>query len=79
MDKNNWYKKFGNRNIQKYYHIVAIDNDNLNVKTYEYNQLTKKILKENEDLFSLKWWMEEEIKNNIHLIPEQNVPFLIKF
>lgn len=79
MVEKSWYKKFGDSSILYYYHILSVKDEQLTALIYKYNQILKQVVDKKEAEYDMKYWMEEEIKNNIHLIPESNVPFLIKF
>ena len=74
-----WYKNFGHEHVNKFYHINDIQEEKtIHATIYEYHQVFKKVLNKDDDTFNVKWWMEQEISNNIHEIPENTVPFLMR-
>ncbi len=80
MSISKWYKKFGDDRDLTYYHIVDLDEENgVSGTCYTYNTLIKKVVARKQVTLDSKWWMEQEIKNNIHQIPEDTIPFLMKF
>ena len=80
MKISKWYKEFGDERVLTFYHIVDLDeNKGVSGMRYKYNTLIKKVVSKEECAVDSKWWMEQEIKNNIYMVPENTVPFLIKF
>ncbi|MBN2510232.1 MAG: hypothetical protein JXB03_08145 [Spirochaetales bacterium] len=80
MKISRWYKEFGDDRVLTFYHIVDLDEDKgVSGLRYKYNPLIRKVVSKEECILDPKWWMEQEIQNNVYAVPENTVPFLIKF
>lgn len=81
MKPDDWYKQFGGHTIQRFYHIQSCTEGEslIRATVYEFDILRRRIVLQETHDFETKWWMEQEIKNNIHPVPEKAVPFLFTF
>ena len=80
MKTSRWYKEFGEDRVLIFYHIVELDEDRgISGLCYKYHSLFKRVISKESVTLDPKWWMEQEIQNNIHLVSEESIPFLIKF
>jgi len=73
-----WYKEFGAGIEERYYHITAVEEGgSVSGHIFTYSLLLRRVLKEEPGIFDDKWWMEQELRNVIHEVPEDTVPFLM--
>ncbi len=80
MKEDGWYKQFGTGHVLAYYHILHIDeSQDVTARYYQYDTVFRKIAQQQRRKFKSKWWMEQEIKNNITEISRDQVPFLVSF
>ena len=80
MKSSRWYKEFGGIREERYYHITEIEEGGeVSGTVYVYNPLFRRVVKEEPKVFDDKWWMEQELRNSIHEVAENTIPFLMKF
>jgi hypothetical protein len=80
MQTSRWFKDFGSGREVKYYHITGdYQQEMLPVTLYRYDTLFRKVSHKESLELETKWWMEQELRNLVHEVPEQTVPFLMAF
>jgi len=85
MQRGDWYKSFTASEspmkvAETYYRIVeVIDDDTLLVDEYTYYLNLKKYIKTSKTPVqrTSKWWLEQNIQNNIYPIEREKVPFIL--
>jgi len=80
MEKGEWYKTFGSDNIQSYYNILGVkDNEKVEVAEYSYNAVFRRLISRKNKSIPFKEWTEDLVRNNIHAVPKDKVPFRFIF
>jgi hypothetical protein len=78
MKEGDWYKKFGERITETYYHILEIvAEETVRVERFRYHTALKKVLDQEVVTYDVKWMMEQIIQNNLYYLPREAVPFLM--
>ena len=80
MKSSRWYKAFGGKREERYYHITEIEEGGaVSGRMFIYSPVFRRVIREESRSFDDKWWMEQEISNTVHEVDEGTVPFLMKF
>lgn len=75
-----WYKQFGGKREERYYHITGIEEEGpVSGTRYTYDSVLHKVTGKEPCSYDSKWWMEQEVSNAVHEVAESTVPFLMGF
>ena len=85
MQRGDWYKTFTAsespiQGTETYYRIVDIVNDDvLLIDEYTYYMNLRKYIKNSKTPVQRpwKWWLEQNIQNNIYPVEREQVPFIL--
>lgn len=76
MKRGEWYKEYGQGRHQTYFKIRRIDEDLLTVEHLLYDTLTEHFEVIRDETVPAREWMERELRNEVHSVPREDVPFL---
>ena len=80
MNTSRWYKEYGESREVHYYHITGdYDNEHLSATEVLYDTLLHRVVRQIQVDFETSWWMQQELENRVHEVPESAVPFLMAF
>lgn len=80
MNTSRWYKEYSDGREVRYYHITGdYGSEHLSATEVLYDTLLHRVLKQESAIYETKWWMQQELENRVHEVPETAVPFLMAF